>query len=144
MPWKLLLRLLIVTANLNNKILLEFVFAISLISFGSNQTFFFPHRITEAASLFCNFNELEINNHYMRMFMLNVMSIIHRKTKCVKTRHVVPHFFFKFRLAKLIKYICFHLRKEIISPRSENKCISKFNSFLTFLPHFAILSIALS
>lgn len=41
--------------------LLELVFAISLISFGSNQTFFLPHRITEAASLFCNLRELETN-----------------------------------------------------------------------------------
>ena len=37
----------------------EFVLAISLISLGSNQTFFRPHRITEAASLFCNFKELK-------------------------------------------------------------------------------------
>lgn len=38
---------------------LEFVLAISVISLGSNQTFFLPHRITEAASLFCSFNELQ-------------------------------------------------------------------------------------
>lgn len=52
-------------AAANNRIelfyLLELVFAISLISFGSNQTFFLPHRITEAASLFCNLRELEAN-----------------------------------------------------------------------------------
>lgn len=40
--------------------LLEFVLAISLISLGSNQTFFLPHRITEAASRFWSFNELQI------------------------------------------------------------------------------------
>lgn len=39
--------------------LLEFVLAISLISFGSNQTFFLPHRITEAASLFWSLRELQ-------------------------------------------------------------------------------------
>lgn len=44
----------------NNKMnLLEFVLAISLISFGSNQTFFLPHRITEAASLFWSLRELQ-------------------------------------------------------------------------------------
>lgn len=37
----------------------EFVLAISLISFGSNQTFFLPHRITEAASLFWSLRELQ-------------------------------------------------------------------------------------
>lgn len=38
---------------------LELVLAISLTSFGSNQTFFLPHRITEAASLFCSLSELQ-------------------------------------------------------------------------------------
>lgn len=42
-----------------SKNLRELVFPISLISFGSNQTFFLPHFITEAASLFCNLRELE-------------------------------------------------------------------------------------
>jgi hypothetical protein len=37
---------------------LELALAISLISLGSNQTLFLPHFITEAASRFCNFNEL--------------------------------------------------------------------------------------
>lgn len=37
----------------------EFVLAISLISLGSNQTFFLPHRSTEAASLFWSFRELQ-------------------------------------------------------------------------------------
>jgi hypothetical protein len=36
----------------------ELVLAISLISFGSNQTFFRPHRITDAASRFWSFKEL--------------------------------------------------------------------------------------
>jgi hypothetical protein len=38
--------------------LLELVLAISLISFGSSHTFFLPHLITEAASLFCSLREL--------------------------------------------------------------------------------------
>ena len=38
--------------------LLEFVLAISLISLGSSHTFFLPHLITEAASLFCSLREL--------------------------------------------------------------------------------------
>uniref|UniRef100_A0A224Y5G4 Uncharacterized protein n=1 Tax=Panstrongylus lignarius TaxID=156445 RepID=A0A224Y5G4_9HEMI len=41
----------------------ELVFAISLISLGSNHTFFLPHLITEAASLFCNFSELIFKEH---------------------------------------------------------------------------------
>lgn len=47
--------------------------AISLISLGSNQTFFLPHRITEEASLFCNFRELQHK------------SICHQQ--CVKAQH---------------------------------------------------------
>lgn len=39
--------------------LLEFVLAISLISFGSSQTFFLPHLITEAANRFCSLKELK-------------------------------------------------------------------------------------
>jgi hypothetical protein len=41
--------------NLN---LRELVLAISLISLGSSHTFFLPHLITEAASLFCSLREL--------------------------------------------------------------------------------------
>lgn len=41
--------------------LLEFVFEISEVSFGSNQTFFLPHLRTEAASLFCSLRELKVN-----------------------------------------------------------------------------------
>lgn len=49
------------------KNLREFVLAISLISFGSNQTFFFPHRITEAASLFCNLRELKKKSYIFKV-----------------------------------------------------------------------------
>lgn len=42
-----------------DRCLLELALAISLISLGSNQTFFLPHRITEEASLFCNLRELK-------------------------------------------------------------------------------------
>jgi hypothetical protein len=47
------------TATLHQPNLLELVFAISLISLGSSHTFFLPHLITEAASLFCSLRELE-------------------------------------------------------------------------------------
>lgn len=38
--------------------LLELAAEISAVSLGSNQTFFFPQRRTEAANRFCNFSEL--------------------------------------------------------------------------------------
>merc|ERR1719347_736193 len=49
----------------------ELALAISLISLGSNQTFFCPHFMTDAASRFCNFSELMMESSYNSLVEVN-------------------------------------------------------------------------
>merc|ERR1719356_69442 len=44
----------------------ELALAISLISLGSNQTFFCPHFMTDAANRFCSFKELMLKRYAFR------------------------------------------------------------------------------
>lgn len=66
--------------------LLEFVLAISLISLGSNHTFFLPHRITEAASRFWSFNELQLQKEQISwlIFHISTKNVLHQKNASKK------------------------------------------------------------